>query len=162
MNTHFLIADYRDSRHAEAIVDLLDEYASDPIGGGRPLAQRVRDNLVASLEATPGAFSVLGLQNEQPVALANCFRGLSTFACRPLINIHDLVVSSDARGTGVSQLLMAFIEREGHETRCCKITLEVVENNEAALAAYGKFGFEPYSLGRDTGRALFMQKLLQD
>lgn len=160
MSIYFVIADYEKPDHARAVVSLLDAYASDPMGGGEPLSEFTRDNLVAALAATPGAFSVLGFRGDTPVALANCFHALSTFACKPLINIHDLMVAADCRGQGLSQQLLAFIEAEARNGRCCKITLEVLEGNRSAQKAYEKFGFAPYTLGKDTGRALFMQKSL--
>ncbi len=160
MSTHFLIADYENLQHGDAIVGLLDSYAKDPMGGKQPLSDFTKDNLVATLARTPNAFSVLGYRGDSPVALANCFRSLSTFACRPLINIHDLVVSGKVRGQGISQLLLSFIEREARESRCCKVTLEVLQGNGVAKSAYEKFGFHPYSLDDATGHALFMQKTL--
>ncbi len=160
MSIFFIIADYDNADHGSAIVSLLDDYASDPMGGGEPLSEFTRDNLVATLATTPGAFSVLGFQDDQPVALANCFQTLSTFACKPLINIHDLMVANSCRGQGLSQQLLAFIEAEARNGRCCKITLEVLEGNPSAQKAYEKFGFAAYTLGDDTGRALFMQKSL--
>lgn len=156
----FFIADYDDARHAQAVLELLDAYARDPMGGGEALSDFARDNLIAALAATPGAFSVLGLQEEQPVALANCFRSLSTFACRPLINIHDLMVLESARGQGISQQLLSFIEAHAIASRCCKVTLEVLEGNRVARQAYERFGFAPYTLGDEAGHALFMQKSL--
>ena len=160
MSLFFIVADYDNPQHAEAIVSLLDAYASDPMGGAAPLGEFTRDNLVAALAGTPGAFSVLGFKDDRAVALANCFQSLSTFTCKPLINIHDLVVDSDYRGQGISQTLLAYIEAEALGKRCCKITLEVLEGNPSAQAAYTKFGFEDYRLGKQTGRALFMQKRL--
>ncbi|MBX2839282.1 MAG: GNAT family N-acetyltransferase [Gammaproteobacteria bacterium] len=158
--TNFVMADYSHADHAKDLVTLLDGYANDPMGGSEPLSDFCKDNLVAALANTPGAFSVLGYQGDTPVALANCFRSLSTFACRPLINIHDLAVSQQARGQGLSQQLLAFIEREARASRCCKITLEVLSGNAAACAAYEKFGFENYQLDDEHGGALFMHKPL--
>jgi len=74
------------------------------MGGGEPLGAFARDNLVAALRDYPGAFSVLAFDGDTPVGLANCFPGFSTFACRPLINIHDLMVVESARGEGVSRV----------------------------------------------------------
>ncbi len=43
---------------------------------------------------------------------------------------------------------------------CCKITHEVLSNNEVAKSAYEKFGFSGYELDPEAGSALFWQKLL--
>lgn len=161
MAINFLLADYNNPVHATAVVDLLDEYARDPIGGGEPLAPFVRENLITTLSEASFAFSILGFNDEgAAVALANCFRTLSSFSCLPLINIHDLVIAQAAREQGVSQLLLAFIESHARETGCCKVTLEVLEHHTVAKKAYAKFGFEPYTLDEEYGHAMYMQKKL--
>jgi len=160
MTLKLILADYTNPSHAQAVVNLLNEYAKDPMGGGEPLGTFARDNLTAALHEFPGAFSVLVFDGETPVGLANCIPGFSTFACRPLINIHDLMVSSTSRGKGVSQQLLAFVEQEARERRCCKVTLEVLEGNTVARGAYEKFGFRDYALGDEHGSGLLMQKSL--
>ena len=37
---------------------------------------------------------------DKPVGLATTFEGFSTFAAKPLINIHDIAVLPDYRGRG--------------------------------------------------------------
>ena len=160
MTADFIIADYANKQQARAVVDLLDNYANDPMGGGEPLDAKVRESLAGKLANFPGAFSVLGTLDSEYVALANCFTGFSTFAAKPLINIHDLAVVASARGQGLSQKLLAFVEAEANKRGCCKVTLEVLAGNSAARSAYEKFGFEPYSLDDETGDALMMQKKL--
>ncbi len=160
MAVEFFIADYENAEHAKQVVYLLNSYAEDPMGGAQPLSSFAKDNLIDALHKTPGAFSVLGRMDSQPIALANCFTSLSTFACKPLINIHDLVVHADARGKGVSQSLLSFIEKHAVANRCCKVTLEVLEGNQTARAAYAKFGFDAFSLDDATGTAIFLQKKL--
>ena len=44
---------------------------------------------------------------------------------------------------------------------CCKITLEILSNNEAAKASYKKFGFISYELDPKAGVALFWQKKIK-
>lgn len=160
MSVVFYIADYTKPVDAVTVVDLLDAYARDPLGGGEPLSAFTRDNLAEAMNETPGAFSVIGELDGKPVALANCFQSLSTFACQPLINIHDLAVIADVRGQGISQGLLAFIEAHARQSRCCKVTLEVLSGNVAALAAYTKFGFEPFKMDDTYGSAVFLQKNL--
>jgi len=154
----FYIADYTNAEDAAKVVDLLDAYAHDPMGGGEPLSDYVRDNLAKAMHETPGAFSVIGELDGKPVALANCFHGLSTFACKPLVNIHDLAVVGDVRGQGVSQGLLAAVEAHARKSRCCKVTLEVLTGNTPALAAYKKFGFVPYKMDDEYGEAVFLHK----
>lgn len=94
------LADYGYEADAEAVVTLLDAYARDAMGGGRPLDEAVRGRLAAALDAFPGAFSLLAFDDDETIGLANCFTGFSTFAARPLVNIHDLVVKPGLRGRG--------------------------------------------------------------
>ncbi len=158
MAVEFHIADYTDPEDAAKLVELLNAYANDPMGGGEPLSDYAQENLAKAMHETPGAFSVIGELDGKPVALANCFHGLSTFACQPLVNIHDLAVVGDVRGKGVSQGLLAAVEAHARKTRCCKVTLEVLTGNIAALAAYKKFGFVPYEMGEEYGHAVFLHK----
>lgn len=160
MALKLILADYDNTTHASDLVSLLNSYAQDPMGGGEPLPEFAKDNLVAALKDFPGAFSVLAYDGDTPVGLANCFQGFSTFACRPLINIHDLMILSSARRNGASQSLLAFVEQEAVQRRCCKVTLEVLDGNTGARSAYEKYGFKDYALGDDHGAARLMQKTL--
>lgn len=158
MTIETVVADYLDPNQGQDIIQLLNEYASDPMGGNEPLSKFARDHLITSLTAVPGAFSILCYIDSEPVGLANCFEGFSTFKCRPLINIHDIVVTNNHRGKGISQALLEKIESVAIERQCCKITLEVLQGNHNAISAYRKFGFTPYELEHEFGHALFWEK----
>jgi len=160
MHINVVQADYADPRHQQDIPRLLDHYAADPMGGGRPLAPEVSQSLVAELAKRPHAFSVLAYLDDTAVGLVNCFEGFSTFTCRPLVNIHDIVVMKAYRGRGISQTMLNKVEEIARAKGCCKLTLEVLSNNSAAKAAYQKFGFSDYQLDPSAGGALFWQKLL--
>jgi ribosomal protein S18 acetylase RimI-like enzyme len=153
-------ADYRNADHGAAIVALLDAYARDPMGGGQPLPQAARDGLIAALSVFPTAFTVLAMADEQPAGLANCFDGFSTFACKPLVNIHDVVVAPQFRGQGIARRLLAEIEVVAREKGCCKMTLEVLSGNKPALGLYRSLGFGDYVLDPAQGKAVFWQKSL--
>lgn len=160
MKIEVIRADYGNPQHAEFIVELLDHYARDPMGGAEALSDYARTHLVVELAKRPFALTLLALVDGQAAGLANCFEGFSTFSCQPLLNIHDLAVSSAFRGLGISQHLLAAVEIEARQRGCCKITLEVLEGNAVAQASYRKFGFAGYQLQEATGRALFWQKTL--
>lgn len=161
-------ADYADPLHAQVLVSLLDAYASDPMGGGEALSDFAKTHLVASLAARPHAYSVLafvlreGESLEQAVGLVNCIEGFSTFACQPLVNVHDVAVLSDYRGHGVGEKMLALAETIARERGACKMTLEVLQGNASAARLYRRVGFENYQLDPAMGQAQFMQKWLTD
>ena len=154
--------DLSSADQATAWLDLLDVYASDRMGGGAPLAASVRANLVPRLRELStfhGAVAWWG-EERKPVGLINCFAGFSTFAARPLLNIHDLVVRTEARRRGVGRALLDWAEARAHQLGCCKLTLEVLSNNVSALRVYDHAGFAPYVLDPTAGQALFLEKKL--
>jgi len=158
MKVNVLVADYLNSQHAQDISYLLNCYAEDPMGGGEPLSENVKTNLANELSKLPHAFSVICYVDDKPAGLINCFEAFSTFKCKPLINIHDIVVVGEFRGVGICQKMLASVEKVAKEKGCCKITLEVLEGNEVARNSYLKFGFDGYELDPEMGKAMFWQK----
>lgn len=155
-------ADYKNPQQAREIVTLLDAYAADPMGGGKPLDTSVKTNLVQELARLPYAFTVLAYVDGVAAGLINCFDSFSTFLCKPIVNIHDVLVLKQYRGNGISQKMLEKVEEIARGKGCCKMTLEVLGNNEAAKAAYRKFGFLAYELDPKAGTAQFWQKQLQE
>ncbi|QDV48909.1 putative acetyltransferase [Gimesia fumaroli] len=153
-------ADLSDPEHANAVVFLLNSYAHSPEGGGKPLPEDVRYNLAGTLHGRPDTFVVLAFENETPAGLVICIEGFSTFSCKPLLNIHDVFVASGYRGQGLARQLFDHVETIAKARGCCKLTLEVLEGNERARAAYSKFGFSGYELDPEMGQALFWEKKL--
>ncbi|MDO9468181.1 MAG: GNAT family N-acetyltransferase [Thiobacillus sp.] len=153
-------ARYDDPAHAAAVVELLDHYARDPAGGGHPLSDFARAHLAEALAARPFVFSVLAWDDGAPVGLINAIEGFSTFACAPLVNVHDVVVIDSHRGRGIAARLFAEVEAIARERGACKLTLEVLAGNAAARALYEKLGFDDYRLDPALGEARFMQKWL--
>lgn len=51
--------DFSNPAHCAAVVDLLDSYAADPIGGGRSLDAGVRERLVPALREQSTALVLL-------------------------------------------------------------------------------------------------------
>ncbi len=149
-----------DENHSTALLTLLDEYARDPMGGGHPLQDETRNTLVSRLASRGDYVGFLAFLGDQAVGLINCFEGFSTFAARPLLNVHDIAVSAGHRGKGIGTALLEQAEAEGCQRGCCKMTLEVLSNNHGALKAYARAGFAPYQLDPAAGQAVFMQKWL--
>ena len=153
-------ADLFNPMHGEAVISLLNEYALDEMGGGRELSCFVKQNLVAELQQRPGTHVILAFADDSPAGLSICFEGFSTFACKPLLNIHDLVVAKPHRGMGLAKRLLAKAESIARSLGCCKLTLEVLEGNLIAQAAYKASGYSAYQLDPTAGQALFWQKNL--
>ena len=153
--------DYSNLKHATDLIFLLDYYASGASGGGKGLPQEVKETLVEKLAAIPHAFSLICYADEAPAGLANAFHLFSSFKAKPLINVHDLIVHSDFRRQGVSQLLLGEIETIARAHNACKITLEVLEKNYPAINSYQKFGFGGYELDPTFGKAIFLEKSLE-
>lgn len=149
-----------DPAHADAFIMLLEHYARDPMGGGRPLDDEVRATLAARLGQRRDFIAFLAFCDDRACGLINCFEGYSTFVARPLLNVHDLVVHADYRGQSIGRALLNAAEDAARARGCCKLTLEVLSNNHAALAAYDSAGFRPYVLDPAAGQALFLQKWL--
>ncbi|KQN48872.1 GNAT family acetyltransferase [Pseudomonas sp. Leaf48] len=155
-----LQASYSNPVHAEAIGLVLNSYAEDPMGGGHSLSATVLEHLPEELAKRAHAFSVLAFVGGEPAGLVNCFEGFSTFACRPLVNVHDVAVVPKFRGLGLSQRMLHKVEEIARQRGCCKITLEVLEGNAVAQASYGKFGFAAGEFDPAHGRMMFWTKAL--
>ncbi|NIW23228.1 MAG: GNAT family N-acetyltransferase [Gammaproteobacteria bacterium] len=152
-------ADFSSTEDAAAIVTVLDSYASDPVGGGEPLSADVRDRLVAALSGQSNALVLLALSDVEPVGLAVCFYGFSTFQARPLLNVHDLAVIPGYRGRGIGRKLLTDAETRARARGCCKLTLEVQDDNLTALGLYESFGFGDVVYG-ESGPTRFLSKPL--
>ncbi|OGB87063.1 MAG: GNAT family N-acetyltransferase [Burkholderiales bacterium RIFOXYD2_FULL_59_8] len=156
-------ADYTNPQHMQALLDLLDGYARDPMGGAEPLSDFAKTNLPQALAARAYMFSVLAFDATVaglPVGLVNCVEGFSTFACQPLVNVHDVVVLASHRGQGVAEQMLALVAQLARARGACKLTLEVLAGNTPAQKLYRRLGFDNYQLDPAMGQAQFMQKWL--
>jgi GNAT superfamily N-acetyltransferase len=153
-------ADLNQASHQEATLKLVNAYAMDPMGDDKPLAEFSQRNLISGLREHPTTMIFLAYSGSEPVGMALCFRGFSTFAARPLINIHDFYVAPEHRGTGVSRRLMSAVEARARDLGCCKLTLEVQENNHRARGIYAAAGFARSVYVLEAGGAFFLSKPL--
>ncbi len=161
VQTRIEMADFSNSVDAAAIVNLLQHYASSIEGGGQPISSEVVAKLPGALAARSDTmFSLIAWDDATPIGLATCIEGFSTFAARPLINVHDLVVHSKHRGAGLAGKLLQRVSEIATQRGCCKVTLEVLEGNLPARKVYARCGFKNYVLDDSLGHAIFLQKLL--
>lgn len=155
MSIQIIEADLHNPEHEKHILFLTNSYAMSEMGGGKPLKDEVKENLVSGMKAMPTAIVFIAMKGDSPVGIANCFLGYSTFYARQLINIHDLGVVPEERGQGIGGQLIKAVTDKAEELNCCKVTLEVLKHNPARRL-YEREGFEygdpPY---------FFMNKYLQ-
>ena len=164
VNVRFAVTkvDFHCVLDSDNLLEALRTYALDPMGGGEDLSDYAKENLVVSLQQRPTchAFLLKEVGSQQVAGFSICFEGFSTFACAPLLNIHDFAILPSFRGRGLGSILLEGIEESCKSFGCCKITLEVLEGNEVARKLYKKQGYVPYELDPAMGKALFLQKKL--
>lgn len=162
LSVEVVSADLENEEHQRAILELLNAYAQLPVISGKPLPDDVLAELIPGLQRHPTTEILLAIGDSQVVGMAICFVGFSTFAAKPLLNIHDLAVHETFRGQGVGRQLLAAAERRARELGCCKLTLEVDEKNHAARRVYQAAGYIATQHVDDNGQALFLKKPLDD
>ncbi len=153
-------ANLADAKDVAGFLAVLDSYAADEMGGASPLDPDVRRRLVPALREQPSALLLLAFEAGQAVGVATCFFGFSTFAARPLLNVHDLAVLPAFRGRGVGRALLSAVEDRARAHGCAKLTLEVREDNARARGLYEERGFRDFQLAGATYRTLFLSKPL--
>ena len=133
-------------------------YASEPMGGGEGLSESVRGRLIPELRSVTTGLHFLAWDGTTAAGVAICFQGFSTFRARPLINIHDLAVRPEYRGQGIGRQLIEAVADAAHARGCCKLTLEVRDDNHIARGLYERCGFGGPAPA--TPQLLFMTKWL--
>jgi ribosomal protein S18 acetylase RimI-like enzyme len=145
--------------HQELIVKLLNDYA-ESIRSGMGLPDDVKTRLAVELEKRDNIHTVLAFVDGEAAGIVVSIESFSTFLCKPILNIHDVVVSAPFRGRGISKMMLGKVEEIARRLGCCKLTLEVLEHNEVAKNLYRSIGFTPYELDPGMGEALFWEKKL--
>ena len=140
-NMIFEYLDFDNPVQIKAFFQLMNEYIADPMGGDESLNNEKQHLLVEGLKQHNENFILLGKIDDQYVSLATCFWGFSTFQTKRLINIHDLVVTERYRNKGIGRTMLRKIADIAKENGCCKITLEVRDDNEQAQHLYASEGY---------------------
>ncbi len=133
------IADLTHPKDEAAFITLLETYMNDPKGD--TAKSTVSSDVVRKLRSYAHAMVFFAEHHLIPVGMAVCFTGFSTFRSEELINIHDLIVLPDYRRRGIGRALINEIEAHARHRRCCKMTLEVREDNPKAQGLYRSVGF---------------------
>ena len=138
---HVHRADLAHPAHAAGIVDCLEAYALDPMGGSHGLSDAVKATVVDGLRATPATRVWLARDGEAFIGVVVAFVGFSTFAAKPRWNVHDVSVVPEARNRGVGRALLEAVIADATEAGCAAVTLEVRHDNAAARHLYASLGF---------------------
>ncbi|MDC0935487.1 GNAT family N-acetyltransferase [Pirellulales bacterium] len=161
MRVKIVHADLANPVHGQGVIEVLNSYAADPTGGGAGLRADVRENLIPELRKVAMRVVLLAMDSDRAVGVAVCFLGFSTFAARPLLNIHDLAVLPEYRGKGIGTALLEAAEAAARERGCCKLTLEVFDDNKRARALYESIGYRDYELGESSGARFLSKTILE-
>jgi len=136
-----LLADLRDPVQADGLRRILDDYAREPSISCQPLSEELLAALPQRIAEQPGSQVLLARIGEEFVGAAVCFTGFSTFAGKPLLNIHDLAVRSEFRSRGIGRALLTAVANRARELGCCRVTLEVLPDNTGARRLYESADF---------------------
>lgn len=132
----------------------LDHYARDSLGGGAPLPRETLDRVARDLATRPQTYCLLAFLDQECIGFATCFGGYSTFRARPSLNIHDIAVLPAFRGKGVADRLLQAIAALARAQGCCRVTLEVRDDNPRARRVYERSGFARAQCGTCMERTL--------
>ncbi|HJX72368.1 MAG TPA: GNAT family N-acetyltransferase [Bacteroidales bacterium] len=152
-----IACDFNNLLHTSGLVDLLNHYIMDKMGGAMPLDEKKGLQLIEGLKKHPSKLVLFAELEERLIGLAICFVNFATFTVKPFINIHDIVVLDKYRNKGVGRNLMEGIHQAAASMGCSKITLEVREDNLNAQYLYQSLGYREC-----TPRMYFWEKRLTD
>jgi len=141
----FEFCDWNNPIHTSAFLNLLNHYMLDPMGDHHPLDVEEQTRLIKSLKEHATAEVLLMKKNNIYVGMTTVFTNYSTFNIKPYLYIHDVVVLETLRGQGLGKLMIQHLTEVAKERGCCKLSLEVREDNPAAQKVYRELGFKECS-----------------
>lgn len=137
----FEFCDFNNLGHTKALTELLNHYMADPMGDYKPHDESDKLILIKGLSAHPTAEVLFIKVNNEYAGMATTFVNYSTFKLKPYLYIHDVVIHDNFRGKGLGKAIIEKLIQISRERGYCKLTLEVREDNPAALSVYKSFGF---------------------
>jgi len=132
----------------------------DPMGGGEQLPESSKLGLVEEFKSRAILNAYLAFKDGEAAGVCVTIDSFSTFACKPVLNIHDFAVTSKFRRQGVAKAMLGYVCDRARENGMAKVSLEVLQNNTPAKGCYRALGFEPYVLDAAMGQAEFWSKKL--
>jgi ribosomal protein S18 acetylase RimI-like enzyme len=153
-----IIADMKRHDHSETVVQLMDAFAIEFLDNGNGLSDEVKKNLVKEMSKRNTVHVIIALVNKRPAGIAILQESFSTFSCKNVLNVHDIYVSTEYRGIGLSKMLLKKAEEIADNLMCSKMTIEVLEGNFRARSAYQSFGFSDGDLNPKMGKVLLWEK----
>lgn len=138
----FVQVDLNNEVHCEHLLRLVNDYMADGIGLGEPMPDHLGPKIIEGLKKHLGYVGFFVQVGDDFAALANCNLNFSTWKAKPLINIHDFIVSPDFRKQGVGLFLLDKIADYASKEGYCRINLEVSHDNYKAQNLYKKAGFK--------------------
>ncbi len=97
-NTEVFEANLNLTIHSQAVLELLNAYAADPMGNGASLTPDVLNKLIEGLQNHPTTIIFLAFYEKKAVGILTSFQGFSTFNALPIIHISDFYVQPEYRG----------------------------------------------------------------
>lgn len=137
----FVRVNLEDKSHCSNLLRLLNEYMRDEMGTGKPMPEDLEGKIIEGLKSHAGYVGFFVCVGDEFAALANCNLNFSTWQAKPLINIHDFIVSSVCRNQGIGMFLLKGIEKFALQKGYCRINLEVRHDNIKAQNLYHKAGY---------------------
>ena len=141
MNYSMIQVDLQNEEHCQHLLKLLNDYMEDPMGGGEPMPPSLGPRIINGLRRHTAYLGFFVVSGNTYLGLANCNLNFSTFQARPLINIHDLIIAPEFQGQGAGRYLLESVLEYASENGCCRVNLEVRQDNERAQSLYEKLGF---------------------
>lgn len=155
-NIELCLCDFNNPLHSSNFIKLINHYIKDEMGGGTPHTLEKATELVRGISQHPTAFVVFARINQSFVGMVVSFVNFSTFNAKPFVNIHDVIVEQEFRGRGIARMMLEYVIEMAEMKNCCKVTLEVREDNTVAKGLYDSLGFEECQPSVMHYRALYL------
>ncbi len=148
--------------HSQAVLELSNLYAADPMGNGQSLSPEVAKELIPGLSEHPTTIIFLAFKENKAVGIATCFKEFSTFHAKAMIHISDFYLIPEFRGQKIGKMLLEAVHKKANDLNCCKIILEVQENNQRAMQIYRHAGFSRQVHVKEAGGAILFSQTLSE